>query len=55
MIYSWDTFRIDRIVQNQGQRVLYYLADGPKRAFVHEELMLIAEDTEVPPEYVKEW
>ena len=35
--------------------MLYYLADGPQRAFVREELMLISEDTEVPPEYVKDW
>ena len=55
IIWSWNTFRIDRIVENKGQRVLYYLVDGPKRAFVREELMLISEDTEVPPEYVKEW
>ena len=55
MIWSWDTFRIDRIVENPGQRVLYYLVDGPKRAFVREELMLISEDTEVPPDRVKEW
>ena len=55
MVWSWDTHRLDRIVADQGHRVLYYLTDGPKRAFVHEELMLISEDTEVPPEYVKEW
>ena len=71
MIWSWNTFRLDRIVdrlaaqheQNPGQRVLYYLTDGspggsagaPQRAFVREELMQIPEGTEVPPEYVKEW
>ena len=55
MIWSWNTFRLDRIVENPGQRVLYYLADGPQRAFVREELMLVSEDTEVPPEWVKEW
>ena len=55
MIWSWNTFRLDRIVQNPGQRVLYYLADGPQRAFVREELMLVSEYTEVPPEWVKQW
>ena len=55
MILSWDTFRIDRIVENPGQRVLYYLAEGPKRAFVREELMLVPDDTELPPDWVKEW
>ena len=34
---------------------MYYLLDGPKRAFVSEELMLIREDTELPPDYVQEW
>ena len=34
---------------------MYYLADGHERAFVLEELMLIPEDTELPPEYVQEW
>ncbi|XP_057294704.1 uncharacterized protein LOC130623248 [Hydractinia symbiolongicarpus] len=29
--------------------------DGPDRSFVVEELMLIPEDVEVPPEHVKEW
>ena len=56
MVWSWDVHRLDRIVEDQGQRVLYYLADGaPKRAFVREELMQIPEGTEVPPDYVKEW
>lgn len=56
MIWSWNTFRLDKIVENPGQRVLYYLDEGaPKRAFVREELMLIPEDTEIPPDWVKEW
>ena len=62
-IWSRNTFRLDRIVENLGQRVLYYLAPsgaagdggGPKRAFVHEELIQIPEGTEVPPEWVEEW
>ena len=28
---------------------------SPWRAFVSEELMLIPEDTELPPDYVQEW
>ena len=55
MIWSWNTFRLDRVVENPGQRVLYYLAEGPQRAFVREELMLVPEDTELPPDHVKEW
>ena len=43
------------IAENPGNRVIYYLLDGPERAFVLEVLMLIPEDTELPPEYVQEW
>ena len=38
-----------------GNRVMYYLSDGPERAFVSEELMLISEDTELPPDYIEKW
>ena len=56
MIWSWNTFRLDHIIENPGQRTLYYLAEpAPTRAFVSEELMQIPEDTELPPDYVKEW
>ena len=55
MIWSWNTFRLDRIIQDEGQRVLYYLRDGPKRSFVREELMLIPEETQLPPDYVQNW
>ena len=34
---------------------MYYFADGSERAFVSEELMLIPEDTELPPDYILEW
>ena len=54
-IWSRETFRLDRIIENPGQRVLYYLEDGPKRAFVREELMLIPENTQKPPEWVEKW
>ena len=54
-------------MESPGNCVMYYLADGPtgpgtppgshgpERAFVSEELMLIPEDTELPPDYVQEW
>ena len=51
----WSTFRLDRIVENPGQRVLYYLAEGPKRAFVREELIPIFEGIELPPARVENW
>ena len=55
MVWSWDVHRLDRVVEDPGQRVLYYLTEGPKRAFVREELMLIPENTELPPDSVKKW
>ena len=44
-------------MENPANHVMYYLLDGPERAFVLEELMLIPEDTElyIPPDYVQEW
>ena len=54
-IWSKSTYRLDRIVQEPGNRVLYYLQDGPNRVFVHEELMHISQDTQVPSDWVSEW
>ena len=54
-IWSKGTYRLSEVIENPGQRVLYYLADGPERSFVYEELMLIPEDTEAPPDWVQEW
>ena len=54
-IWSKKTYRLREIAENPGNRVMYYLRDGPERAFVSEELMLIPEDTELPPDYVQEW
>ena len=42
-------------MENPGNCVMYYLKDGPELAFVSEELMLISEDTELPPDYIQEW
>ena len=54
-IWSKETYRLREIAENPGNRVMYYPLDGPERAFVSEELMLIPEDTELPPAYVQEW
>ena len=54
-VWSKGTYRLREVVKDAGNRVMYYLKDGPERAFVSEELMLIPEDTEVPPDYVQEW
>ena len=49
-IWSKNTYRLDAIVQEPGNRILYYLQDGSDRAFVREELMHVSEDTQVPPD-----
>ena len=36
-------------MENPGNHVMYYLLNGPEKAFVSEELMSIPEDTELPP------
>ena len=54
-IWSKKTYRLREIVEDSGSRVMYYLKDEPERAFVSEELMLIPEDSELPPDYVQKW
>ena len=52
-IWSKKTYR--DIIEDSDNRVMYYLSDRPERAFVKEELMLIPEDTELPPDYFQNW
>ena len=54
-VWSKGTYRLREVVKGSGNHVMYYLADGPKRAFVSEELMLIPEDTEWSPDYIQNW
>ena len=54
-MWSKGTYRLREIVESPGNWVMYYLKDGPERSFVSEELMLIPEDTELPPDYVQAW
>ena len=54
-IWSKGTYRLRKVMEDAGNRVMYYLRDGPERAFVSEELILILEDTELPPDYLQEW
>ena len=54
-IWSMASYRLREVVKSPGNRVMYYLLNGPERAFVSEVLMLIPEDTELPPDYVQEW
>ena len=53
-IWGKNTFRLDRIVEEPGNCVLYFLQDGPDRVFVREELMHVFEDTQAPPDSVSE-
>ena len=52
-IWSKKTYRLREIVEDSGNRVMYYPKDGPERAFVSEGLMLIPGDTELHPDYVQ--
>ena len=54
-IWSKASYRLREIVENPGNRVMYYLLNEPERASVSEQLMLIPEDTELSPDYVQEW
>ena len=47
--------RLDKVVKELGNCVLYGLQDGPDRSFLHEELMHIPEDTTVPPKWISMW
>ena len=42
--WSKNTYRLDRIAQEPGNRVFYYFQDEPDRAIACEELMHISED-----------
>ena len=54
-VWSKKTYRLRDIIEDPDNCVMYYLSDRSERAFVKEELMLIAEDTELPPDYVQKW
>ena len=52
-IWSIETYGIDSVVETPGDPVLYYLSEGaPKRAFVRQELMIVPDDTQLPPDSV---
>ena len=55
LIWSKNTYRLYRIEQEAGNRVLYYLRDRPDRASTCEESMHVSEDTQIPPDWVSEW
>ena len=52
-IWSLRVYDLVRSVVSSDQPVLYYLSEGaPKRGFVREELLVVPNDTELPPKGV---
>ena len=52
-IWSLETYDLSRSVVQSHQPVLYYLSEGaPRRSFVREELQVVPEDTQLPPDSV---
>ena len=60
-VWSKGTYRLREVIEDSGNRAMYYLSGpggaslhegGPEKAFVSEELILIPEDTELPPDYI---
>ena len=46
------SLKVYQVVENKtkpNEPVVYYLADGPKRGFVHEELLIVPPYTQLPP------
>ena len=54
-VWSKGTYRLREIIEDPGNHVMNYLSGEPERAFILEELMLIPEDTKLPPDYIQEW
>ena len=50
-LWSKTIYRLREVEEDSGNWVMCYISDGPKRAFISEELMLIPKDTELPPDY----
>ena len=52
-IWSLETYDLSRSVVQSHQPVLYYLLEGaPKRSFVREELQVVPEDIQFPPDFI---
>ena len=48
-IWSLKVYNIEKVVTKLKDPVMYYLFDGPKRGFVREELVIVPQDTVLPP------
>lgn len=54
-IWSEIRHKLNRIAEQQGNRILSYLQDGEDRAFSREKLTHVSEDTQVYPQWVSKW
>ena len=51
-VWSLTIHTVRNVVRQSGQPALYYIADGPARGFVREELLVVPHGTELPPDGV---
>ena len=51
-IWSLKVFNFDRTLENEGEPVLCYLKNGPKREFVGEEFQIVLPGTKLSPEEI---
>ena len=51
-VWSIEVYRLGRSVTKPGESVLFNMQDGPPRGFVREELLVVAPDTQLPPDGV---
>ena len=51
-VWSLNIYTVRNVIRQAGQPALYHLDDGPMRGFVREELLIVPENTELPPEKV---
>jgi hypothetical protein len=51
-IWSLTTHDISRVSKYDQQPYLYYLEDGPKRSFTRKELLVVPEDSQLPPDFI---
>ena len=49
-MWSLKVHSIERSVTKPNEPILYHLRDGPKRGFMHKELLVIPPNTELPSE-----
>ena len=51
-IWSLKVYTLEKAVDKPDEPVLYYLYEGPKLGFVHEELLVVPPNTQLPPAQV---